>query len=376
MITSNNNKTFKELYKLVNDNCKTNEDIIKLKDILEDKQLGKVDMKPNNSLSIKIDNIDKNIIINFSLDRYSSRSFSIGYEREKTDDDNGKNKKKGGIEKKYLDEVCYPTKRNGIRKILTIGGKIEKMPDKKTDGVEEQEDEDMKNDKKSDNTEKPKDEDDDKRTEKEHFDDMWKLLVQRSCAEKGVIEHHLVINPKKENLPAQALLDFYKDCRIMFYKDYLGQHFNHQKQKQIEFFTAVEYGNFYKETGKKDTHLHIILKTKNQDMLNKFHKTFEYYLQARFGERADYQYKLVDKPDYRINVYNYILKEGNECYTHSDFFYKRKKIDLENPEIVSEIKHSYIPFLYKLPEPRKIYKEKEEVDNEVDNPLKDVISYC
>ena len=144
MITSNNNKTFRELYILVNDNYKTNEDIIKIKDMLVDKQFGQVDMKPDNSLSIKIDDIDKNIIIHFSLDRYSSRSFSIGYEREKNDDKD-KNKKKGGIEKKYLDEVCYPTKRNGIRKILTIGGKIEKMPDKKTDGVEKLKDEDDDN---------------------------------------------------------------------------------------------------------------------------------------------------------------------------------------------------------------------------------------
>lgn len=352
-----NNNIINNLYIIVSNNYETSSDIIKIKDILVDNKLGEVDMKTSRSLSIKVDNIDKNIIINFSHDCHSTRSFSIGYEKEESD----KNKENKDIDKKYLDEICYATKRNDIRKILTIGGKIEKLPDKKTDGVEEQ---------------IVEDENEDKKTEKEHFDEMWKLIVKRSCAETGVIEHHLVVNPKKENLSGKALLDFYKDCRIMFYGDYLGKNFNHQKQKQIEFFVAVEYGKLYKLTGKKDTHLHIILKTKNQDMLNKFHKTFEYYLKAYYGDKTDYQYKLVDKPEYRINVYNYILKEGNECYTHSDFFYKRKKIDLEHPEIVSEIKHSYIPFLYKLPEPKEIYKEKEEVDNEVDNPLKDVISYC
>ena len=95
------------------------------------------------------------------------------------------------------------------------------------------------------------------------------------------------------------------------------------KEEQIEFFVAVEYGELYKLTGKKDTHLHIILKTKNKDMLNEFHKSIESQMKKYFGERIEYQYKLIDTLIYRLNVYNYLQKEGNECYTHSDFFYKK-----------------------------------------------------
>ena len=160
MNKENNNNIINNLYIIVSNNYETSSDIIKIKDILVDNKLGEVDMKTSRSLSIKVDNIDKNIIINFPHDCHSTRSFTIGYEKEEND----KNKENKDIDKKYLDEICYATKRNDIRKILTIGGKIEKLPDKKTDGVEE-----------------PKDEDNDKKTEKEHFDEMWKLIVKRSC---------------------------------------------------------------------------------------------------------------------------------------------------------------------------------------------------
>ncbi|MBP5534626.1 MAG: hypothetical protein J6Y03_03880 [Alphaproteobacteria bacterium] len=318
----NDYKTIKKLSIIISDNYKTNEDIIKIKDMLVDNQLGEVDMKTNNSLSIKLNNIDKNIIINFPLDIHTNRSFTIGYEREEDNDESDNNENKGHIDKKYLDEVYNPTKRNGIRKMITLGGEIKK----KTDDVE-----------------KPKDDDTDKRTDKEHFDDVWKKILERSYAEKGVIEHHLVINPKIENYDEDRLLELFRDFRIKFYRKYLGKHFNKMKEQQIEFFTAVEYGELYSLTGKKDTHLHIILKTTNQDMLNKFHISIKEQLEKHFGDRIDYQYKLIDKPNYRVNVYNYILKEGNECYTHNDFLYKKirekskkqknRLFDLDNPLI-------------------------------------------
>ena len=156
-------------------------------------------------------------------------------------------------------------------------------------------------------------------------DKIWQKIIKKSYMEKGITEHHLVINPKIDKLDENELLELLRNFKIKFYRKYLGKKFNKKKDEQIEFFTTVEYGQLYKQTKIKNAHLHLILKTKNQDMLNQFHEFIYKNMQEHFEKEIDYLYKPIDTPEYRINVYNYILKEGRESYTHSDFYYKKEK---------------------------------------------------
>lgn len=277
-MNNKSNNIIKGLTNIVSHNYhKSSSDIIKIKDMIADCKIGTVNIFANRFIIVKPNEVDEDIHISFPFDTKKYGSFTISYDREK----NTEQTDKSSIEKKYLDEL-YITKRNGIRKVMPL----------------------------TDNN-------------KEHFDKVWERAIGKSLMDKDAIEHHLVINPKIENYDGDKLLELFRDFRIKFYRTYLGRHFNEMKEEQIEFFVAVEYGKLYELTGKKDTHLHIILKTKNKDMLNEFHKSIESQMKKYFGERIDYQYKLIDTLIYRLNVYNYILKEGNECYTHSDFFYKK-----------------------------------------------------
>ena len=287
-----NNSIIKELVEIISNNYHKDTDIIKIKKMISSHHLRKVNTFTN--LTIKPEGMDETIHITFPLDGKNKGSFSIGYDKQKAkeQDDNS-----SSIDKKYLDELCI-TKRNGIQKMISLSENNDKKQDSKEDFLKTLKD------------------------KQERYANLWKKIIERSYAEKDTIEHHLVINPKIENYDEDELLKLFRDYRIKFYRKYFGKQFNKHKEEQVKFFVAVEYGKLYELTGKKDTHLHIILKTKNQDMLNKFHTSIEKQMKEHFGERMDYQYKPIETPNHRINAYNYIQKEGQRCYTDKDFFYK------------------------------------------------------
>ena len=146
---------------------------------------------------------------------------------------------------------------------------------------------------------------------------------------KNIIEHHLIINPHIIGYNEYKLLDVFRMILIKFYRKYLGKNFNKKKDQQMNMLFAPEYGELYDICkDEKHTHLHCIIQTDNEDMLNKFHKWMKDGLDSYFMKDIDYQYKLLDTLEYRINAYNYIRKEDREVFSNKDFYYKKSdKID-------------------------------------------------
>ena len=145
---------------------------------------------------------------------------------------------------------------------------------------------------------------------------------------KKIKENHLIINPHIKNYNEYELLKTFRMILIKFYRKYLGKDFNKKKDQQMKILLAPEYGELYEICkDEKHTHLHCIIQTENEDMLDKFHKWMKKELDAYFGKDIDYQYKVIDTPEYRTNCFNYVRKEGRTMFSNTDFYYKKSDTD-------------------------------------------------
>lgn len=153
---------------------------------------------------------------------------------------------------------------------------------------------------------------------------LWRYVLKNEKLDNRKIEHHLVINPKIENIDEQLLFSIFKDLCAKFYRKYLGKHFNKMKDQQIMIYMVAEYGKLYNLSHIKETHFHIILKSDNEDMLNQFHIFMEKNMRYKTSENMEYYYKIIDTPEYRVNVYNYLSKENRIVWTNNELYKKKE----------------------------------------------------
>lgn len=280
-----------ELSKLISNEYHTPTDIVKIKTILT--SMGFNVECISNELLIQLEN--KKVVVQFSNDK-DNRHFTVGdVELNKLYQE----KKANQIDQKYIDEIMdssndrvYMTTRNGIDKLLTYN-----IDDKLILH--------------SSNIDNPKAK-------------LWQNILKREEIDTSKTEHHLVINPKMEHLDEYLLFSIFKDLCAKFYRNYLGKRFNLMKDQQIMVYIVAEYGKLYNLSHIKDVHLHMILKTDNQDMLDKFHSFMEREMRYKTSENMDYQYKLVNTKEYRVNLYNYLNKEPDRPIWSNNELFQRK----------------------------------------------------
>lgn len=205
--------------------------------------------------------------------------------------------------KSHYDKT-YMTNKNNINKLLTfqIGDTKEYLKNKTTDN--------------------PKDK-------------LWQKIIDKERLNMDQMEHHLIINPKVENYSADKLFDIFTKGLGRFYSQnhILGNKFHKHKDQQMMVYITLEYGSNDIRPDEKGTHFHILLKSNHPEWFDELHPFMEKFLKQKIGGDVNYQYHLVDTPEYRINVYNYLPKENRKIWTNNDIYNNHKKDIIYKPKL-------------------------------------------
>ena len=103
-MNNKSNKIIKNLSNIISHNYHKETDIIKIKNMIVDNEIGTVDIFASRFLIIKPNEVDEDIHITFPFDTRKYGSFTISYVREKQN----KQTDKSSIDDKYLsNEICF-----------------------------------------------------------------------------------------------------------------------------------------------------------------------------------------------------------------------------------------------------------------------------